>query len=94
MEWSLKDFEAKLSDTDFARLASEEGTFGEIDIQVGTVQVGTRFIQDLGSQLALLTVADGLTDTQLVSWLDRNLLHRDITPDDKRIYVNALVGDL
>lgn len=94
VEWSLKEFEAKLSDTDFARLASEEGTFGEIDIQVGTGQVGTRFIQDLGSQLALLTVADGWTDTQLVSWLDRNLPHRDIAPDDKRIYVNAMVGDL
>lgn len=94
VEWSLRDFEAKLSEAEYFRLASNEGTFGEIDVQSGTGQVGTRFIQDLGSQLALLTVAEGWTDTQLVGWLDRYLLHRDIAPDDKRVYVNALIGDV
>lgn len=94
VEWSLRDFEAKLSDVEYSHLATDEGTFGEIDVQTGTGQVGTRFIQDLGSQLSLLTVAEGWTDTQLVGWLDRYSLHRDITPDDKRVYVNALVGDI
>lgn len=94
VEWSLREFVAKLTDVEHARLSTEEGKFIEIDVQASTGQVGTRFLQDLGTQLALLNVAEGWTDTQLVAWLDRYLLHRDIAPEDKRIFVNALVGDI
>jgi type III restriction enzyme len=91
--WDLNSFVAKLSEQEFGLLSDEKGQFGEIDLS-DKGKVKSRFIPELNRDLKLLHVVENWTDAQLLHWLDRNLLYRELTSQEKNVFLAALVGDL
>lgn len=91
--WDLNSFDAKLTPQEFSALGGEGGQFGEID--VGTEgRIKSRFIPDLNRQLQLIEVVENWTDTQLIHWLDRNLIFLELSSQEKEIFITQMVSDL
>jgi type III restriction enzyme len=91
--WDLNDFDARLNDTEFSRLRSEGGAFGEVDVSVEG-KVKSTFIPELNRQLKLIEVVENWTDSQLIGWLEQNLPLEEITSQDKGVFLTTTVGDL
>lgn len=87
--WEIADKDASIDESLFAaqRPAAQQA---EIDISVEG-QVRTRFLANLNEQMSLLTADTGWSTAQLIHWLDRNILHRDITAEQSGIFLLRVV---
>ena len=91
-DWELSKQDASLSEAEFAaeRPAPQQA---EVDIsEEGKLR--TAFLSNLQDQMTLLKVEQGWKVSDLVYWLDRNILHRDITATEAGIFLTRLVTDL
>jgi type III restriction enzyme len=91
--WDLNSYDPKLTSQEFSILKGEIGQYGEIDVGTNG-RVKSKFIPDLNRQLQLIEVVGNWTDARLIHWLDRNLLFIDILPQEKEIFLTAMLGDL
>ncbi len=91
--FDLKGFDPKLTDQEFSILSTEVGQFGEIDVGAEG-RIRSKFIPELNRELKLIEVVHHWTDTQLVDWLDENLLFLELSSQDKGIFLTSMVGDL
>ncbi|MFA6100565.1 MAG: DEAD/DEAH box helicase family protein [Victivallaceae bacterium] len=92
--WELSDFDARLSDAEFADFMREDSELGEIDIgQSGKLK--SSFIAELNHEMALIDVVDASwTEGEVIYSLARNLVYTELTPDDKEQFIQTLIGDL
>ncbi|HNT25898.1 MAG TPA: DEAD/DEAH box helicase family protein [Anaerolineales bacterium] len=91
-DWELSKQDAALSESEFSavRPAAQQA---EVDIsEEGKLR--TEFLSNLQDQMTLLKVDLGWKASDLVYWLDRNILHRDITPTEAGIFLTRLVTNL
>jgi type III restriction enzyme len=65
----------------------------EVDIS-DEGKIRTAFLSNLQDQMTLLKVEQGWAVPDLVHWLDRNILHRDITAAESGIFLTRLVTSL
>lgn len=91
--WDLTSFESKLTPQEFRILNEEGGQFGEIDVS-SNGKIKSKFIPELNHELKLLDVVVNWTDTELINWLDRNLLFIELSAQEKEIFLTSMVGDL
>lgn len=88
-DWELSKQDASLSEIEFPteRPAPQQA---EVDIsEEGKLR--TAFLSNLQDQMTLLKVEQGWKVPDLVYWLDRNILHRDITQTEADIFLTRLV---
>ena len=91
--WDLNASDACITPEEWDILTTESAQFGEVDIGAeGKLQ--SHFIPDLNRQLQLIEAVENWTETQLIHWLDRNLIFRELTSEQKVIFLTALVGDI
>jgi type III restriction enzyme len=90
--WDLSHMNTSLSEAEFIseRPAPQQG---EVDISAEG-KIKTQFIANLQNQIALLNVEQGWQVSDLVVWLDRNILHRDILATETGIFLARLVNNL
>lgn len=90
--WDISHLDASLSEAEFAseRPGPQQG---EIDVSAEG-KIKTQFIANLHNQISLLNVEQGWQVSDLVVWLDRNILHRDITAAETGVYLTRLVNQL
>jgi type III restriction enzyme len=90
--WDLSNMDAFLSEAEFTsdRPAPQQG---EVDISAEG-KIKTQFITNLHNQIALLNIEQGWQVSDLVVWLDRNILHRDILATETGIFLTRLVNNL
>lgn len=91
--WDLKGFDPQLTDQEFSILSTEVGQFGEIDVG-SEGRVRSKFIPELNRELKLIEVVQNWTDSQLINWLDQNLLFVEISSQDKGIFLTSMVSNL
>jgi type III restriction enzyme len=91
--WDLNAFDARLTESEYGMLTAEGGAFGEVDVSAEG-KVKSTFIPELKRQLQLIEVVENWTEAQLIAWLERNLPLEEITPQDKGLFLRAMVGDL
>jgi type III restriction enzyme len=65
---------------------------GIVDVEDG--KVITRRMPELAKELQLIEVRENWTQTRLVAWLDRNIPHVDIAPDESNAYLDAVLTGL
>ena len=88
--WKLTDCDALLTEEDYSAVRLD-GKSGEIDI-TDKGRIETKFIREVqGRQLELFIADKSWTTAELVLWLDRNILHSDIDPQDSGIFLTRLV---
>ncbi len=91
-EWRLADCDAALSEAEFS-LRQVEGQAAEVDVsEAGKVEI--RFIDQLHQQMVLLNPEPGWTVATLVSWLDRQIPHPDITLPQSAGFIRNVVAGL
>lgn len=89
--WSLTGLDVSLSEAEFAaeRPGGQQG-----EILIGEQgHVTTRFIADLQAQMVLLT-AEPWNAGQLLYWLERNIPHSDLEPDDMARFLERVIRGL
>jgi len=91
--WDINGFAAKLSPEEFGLLSGEHSKTGEIDVS-DKGRVKSRFIPELNHDLQLIHIVENWTDSQLIHWLDCNLLFRELVSQEKVTFLTALTGDL
>jgi type III restriction enzyme len=91
-EWDLSRRDAALSEAEFSAERPRPQQ-AEVDI-TDEGKLRTAFLANLQDQMTLLKVEQGWTASDLVHWLDRNILHRDITPTESGIFLTRLVRHL
>jgi type III restriction enzyme len=91
--WDLNIFDPKLTPQEFSSLSGEGGQFGEIDVGVEG-KIKSKFIPDLNRQLKLIEAVENWTDTQLIHWLDRDLLFIELSSQEKEIFLTKMISDL
>ncbi len=91
-DWQLSKQDAALSEAEFAaeRPKTQQA---EIDIS-DEGKLRTEFLSNLQDQMTLLKVDLGWKVSDLVYWLDRNILHRDITLTEASIFLTRMVTHL
>ncbi|MCS4103180.1 DEAD/DEAH box helicase [Salinibacter ruber] len=85
--WELSNFTPKLPDYTPTPQTGEKG-------QIYTTDEGDIRIESIGTvrqQLSMLDEDDDWSVSSLVVWLDRNIPHQDITPQDAHAYLERLV---
>ena len=93
--WELLDFDARLTDTEFAEFTDENSSLGEIDVEQQSGQMKSRFIPELNREIALIDIVDSSwSEGDIIYYLARNLEYPEITPQDKEQFLQMLVGDL
>jgi type III restriction enzyme len=90
--WSLAESDASLSEDEFPA-TRPSGQVVEITVD-DTGHLRTRFLEDLKTQLMLLSPTSGWTEAGLVFWLDRIIPHVDIQATDSRLFLMRMVRDL
>ncbi|MHB9138978.1 MAG: DEAD/DEAH box helicase [Victivallaceae bacterium] len=92
--WELSDFDARLTDAEFADFMREDSELGEIDIgQRGMLK--SHFIAELNHEIALIDFVDASwTEGEVIYSLARNLFYPELTPQDKEQFLQVLIGDL
>lgn len=91
--WDVTDYDPRLTPSEFDKLMNEDGQFGEIDVsEEGRVK--TKFIQELNHHLKMIEPSENWTDAKLIDWMDRNLYFKELSQEDKQIFLTALTGDL
>jgi len=90
--WKLTDCNALLSEEEYSANRPEAQT-GKIDISEAG-RVVTDFVSNLQSQMKMFSGDMGWSQAQLVNWLDRNIPHVDISPEESGIFLTRLVQTL
>lgn len=89
MGWDLLKCEADLPNFSLKR----EGVLGEIKLdEKGNLE--RSFIQSLSEQVNFFAQDEGWKVTDLVSWLDRNIPHQDLSPDEFVPFLLKMVNNL
>jgi len=89
VEWRLADCDASLTEAEFPT-AEAAGQEAVVDIgEAGKVEI--HFVQQLHEQLTLLAGERGWTVASLVSWLDRQFRHIEITQTQSSVFINRAV---
>lgn len=57
-------------------------------------RIKTKFIQELNHHLKMIEPSENWTDAKLIDWIDRNLYFKELSQEDKQIFLTALTGDL
>ena len=93
--WEISNFDAKLTQAEFEAFMEEESRQGEINVS-DDGRLSHKFISELNREMMLIDIEDEpWTEGEVVYWLDRELAHYfELTPQDKEIFLNALVGNL
>ena len=91
--WDLNSFDPKLTAQEFGALSGEGGQFGEIDVGIEG-KIKSKFIPDLNRQLKLIEVVENWTDSQLIHWLDKDLLFIEFSSQEKEIFLTKMISDL
>jgi type III restriction enzyme len=65
---------------------------GVVDVEDG--KVVTRQMPELAKEMQLIEVQENWTQTRLVAWLDRNIPHDDIDPQEACAYLDGVVTAL
>jgi type III restriction enzyme len=86
-EWSLAGLDASLSESEFASQRSS-GQQGEIVIEQG--RVIHHFISDLQQQMTLIA-GEQWNVGQLLKWLELNIPHPDLEPDDVAHFLRRII---
>lgn len=90
--WELAKKDASLSEFEFSEQRPESQQ-AEIDVtEEGKIR--TEFLSNLQHHMDYLKADIGWTITNLVSWLDRNIVHRDIPAEETNIFLTRVVLDL
>lgn len=90
--WSLVDCDASLSEAEYPS-TRPEGQQGEITVtEEGRIE--SRFLSELQQQMMLLNIDQGWTVSNLVYWLDRKILHPDISATESGVFLTRLVQTL
>ena len=89
--WDLAQCDASVSEQEFPSQVVM-GTDGEVDVtEAGKIEA--RFVDQVRQQLALLRSEPGWTLAGLVNWLDRQIVHPDITRTQSTLFIHkALAG--
>jgi type III restriction enzyme len=90
--WDLRRCDSKLTEEEYST-NRPDGQSGEIDI-TDKGKVGTKFISALQNQMELFASDKNWTNASLVNWLDRNIPHVDISPEDSGIFLTQLTQTL
>lgn len=91
-EWDLAHCDASLSESEFPS-TSAAGESGVIDVtDAGRIEI--RFVDQLHQQLALLLPEQGWSRELLVSWMDRQIPHVDITLAQSAAFINKALAAL
>ncbi len=90
--WELAKCDALLSEEEYSAKRPDAQT-GEIDITENG-KVAARFVSRLQSRMEYFTNDANWSIAELVYWLDRNIPHTDISPDDSGIFLTSLVQTL
>ncbi len=91
-EWNLNDADDSLSELEFPSQPAS-GQAGELDVQEnGTLQVV--FLENLQRQVALISTESGWTLPALVNWLDRQILHPDLTQAQATLFIHRVLEKL
>ncbi len=69
-----------------------EDTVGLVDVEDG--KVVTRQMPELARELQLIETQENWTQARLVAWLDRNIPHDDIDPQEACAYLDGVVSAL
>ena len=91
-DWELSTKDPSLTEAEFSskRPAPQQA---EVDIS-DEGKIRTAFLSNLQNQMTLLKVEQGWKISDLVYWLDRNILHRDITAIESGVFLTRLVTNL
>lgn len=65
---------------------------GVVDVEDG--RVVTRQMPELAKEMQLIEVQENWNQTRLVAWLDRNIPHDDIDPQEACAYLDAVITSL
>lgn len=91
-EWDLSECDPVLSEQAYSSEITS-GADGELDVtEAGKIE--KRFVNDVRTQLMLLRTEGNWTSVGLVSWLDRNISHPDITQVQTSVFINRVVTAL
>ena len=87
-EWRLLDRSFQLSEQEFKTLQAkaEGGRF-----EVKEEEIKFIYLEHIETQLALYDFQNEWTQTEIVTWLERNIPEESISPDEKAAYLNAAV---
>ncbi len=91
-DWELSKQDVSLNEAEFP---SERPTPQQAEVDISDEgKIRTAFLSNLQNQMTLLKVEQGWKVSDLVYWLDRNILHRDITATESGIFLTRLVNNL
>jgi type III restriction enzyme len=90
--WELAKCDALFSEEEYSAIRPE-ALSGEIDI-TEEGKVAAKFVYRLQSQMVLFASDANWSVASLVHWLDRNIPHIDISPEDSGIFLTRLVRAL
>ncbi|MFH2064733.1 MAG: DEAD/DEAH box helicase family protein [Pseudomonadota bacterium] len=90
--WELAKCDALLSEEEYSAKRPDAQT-GEIDI-TDDGQVRAKFVSNLQLQMGIFDSAKNWSIAKLVHWLDQNIPHIDISPEDAGIFLTRLVQTL
>lgn len=91
-DWELSTKDPSLTEVEFPseRPAPQQA---EVDV-TDEGRIRTQFLSNLQNQMTLLKVEQGWKISDLVYWLDHNILHRDITATESGVFLTRLVTNL
>lgn len=90
--WQLATCDAALTEEEYSA-RRPDGRSGEIDITENG-KVSARFVSTLQGQMQLFASDTNWSVASLVYWLDHQIPHPDISPDDAGIFLTRLVQTL
>ncbi len=91
MGWTLHGCNAALPEAEFSLSIQPQTAIVDVT-EKGKIE--TRFLEDLETQMMLLSVGAGWPVARLVAWLDRNFSHTDLSPDDTGVFITGAVNHL
>lgn len=90
--WKLADCDPTLTEAEFS-IADEQSRAAEVDIS-DKGKLETRYIAELNEQMSLLEMRGPQSASELSLWLDRQITHNDIPPNDCQLFLMKLVQRL
>lgn len=87
--WQLTKCDASLTETEYSAKRPDAQS-GEIDISENG-KVAAKFVSKLHDQMNLFASDANWSIATLVHWLDRNITHIDISPDDAGIFLTRVI---
>ena len=90
--WNLADCDPTLSEAEFS-IGGPIGKEARVDVdEKGKVQI--EFLQELRQQLSFNDLSGPKTESELADWLDRAIVHPDITQTQSSLFLRRLVNYL